>query len=107
MPELVVANPVPVTFWKRNMLWRNRSVHGAGTYDLFGSTSLAPTAAPNLLDHPALAIHDGRPDVAAFLFWSRMPIVRQTDGRAVLTDQRFADSPVRTTFLIPLEPERR
>jgi inner membrane protein len=106
-PELVVANPVPVTFWKRKMLWRNAAIHGGGAFDLFGGTSLAPTAAPNLLDHPALAAQRGRADVAAFLFWSRMPIVKQEDAGAVLTDQRFADSPVRTSFVIPLEPTAR
>jgi inner membrane protein len=106
-PELVVANPVPVTFWKRNMLWRNPTVHGAGTFDLLSGAALGGSRTPNGLDHRLLTSQRARPDIAAFLFWSRMPIVKQADGHLVLTDQRFADSPVRTTFLIPLGPERR
>lgn len=89
---LVVANPRPLTFWKRRMLWRNAAVHGAGDYDLFAGADLAPVVAPNRLDHPALAAAGRRPDVRAFLFWSRMPYVGEENGEIVLKDQRFASS---------------
>jgi inner membrane protein len=87
---LVVANPKPFTFWSRRMLWRNERVHGAGEFGLFDGVRL-DSASPIGLDHPALAAARRRPDVAAFLIWSRMPFVFETGGEAYLSDQRFAD----------------
>ena len=89
-PTMVVANPRPMTFWNRCMLWRNAEVHGSGEFGLFDGLRMVPEAAPNNLDHPSLAASLGRPDVDAFLFWSRMPIVVEHGGSAVLADQRFA-----------------
>lgn len=90
-PVLVVANPVPLTFWERTMLWRNQEEHGSGDYVLGRGPSLFdnPTQRNNL-EHPALASARGRPDVKAFLFWSRMPYVTTENGRFVLKDQRFS-----------------
>jgi inner membrane protein len=36
-PTLVVANPLPLVFWQRHMLWRDHEVHGYGSYSAFGS----------------------------------------------------------------------
>jgi inner membrane protein len=54
------------------------------------------------LDHPALAAARGRPDVEAYLFWSRMPIVIERNGQLFLADQRFNSELTRNQFLIPL-----
>jgi inner membrane protein len=89
-PELVVANPQPFSFWSRRMLWRNDSVHGGGSYALGQGLSLDGPIAETGLNNPALAASRERPDVRAFLFWSRMPIVVERGGQAYLTDQRFA-----------------
>ncbi len=35
-PDLIVANPVPVEFWQREMLWQNDRFVGFGSYDLIG-----------------------------------------------------------------------
>ena len=86
----VVANPVPVRFWQRNMLWRSDQRHGAGVYALADGLTFDPVGQPTNLDHPALAAARDRPAVRAFLFWSRMPVVVEAGGRAYLTDQRFA-----------------
>jgi inner membrane protein len=104
--ELVVANPLPVTFWRRTMLWRDSEVHGGGDYGLLTGLRLPGAAEPINLDHPALAAARGRPDVEAYLFWSRMPIVVERDGRPFLADQRFNSSLTRDQFLVPLEPQR-
>ena len=88
-PAMVVANPQPLTFWSRRMLWRDERVHGFGEFDLVNGLALEGPAAANNLDHPALAASRGRPDVEAFLFWSRMPVVVENEGRVVLGDQRF------------------
>jgi inner membrane protein len=82
-PTLVVANPVPLRFWERNVLWRNGQEHGRA-------------------DSPGLAAARGRKDIEAFLFWSRMPIVIERDGVTYLADQRFNSQLTRDQFLIPL-----
>ena len=90
---LVVANPVPLRFWQRAILWRNGQVHGGGLYAVSEGAKFnkqPPTA--NNLDHPALAAVRRRKDVEAFLFWSRMPFVAEEGGRVLLKDQRFASS---------------
>lgn len=106
VPTLVVANPIPATFWNRTMLWRDASQHGGGDYRLFSGARLSADVSPLRLDDPRLAAVRGRKDVEAFLFWSRMPIVIERDGRASLGDQRFNSRLTRDQFLIPLEPPR-
>ena len=91
-PEMVVANPVPVQFWKREILWRNTTAYGSGEYSLFNSVSLEneQTIPENsrLLEHEIASASD---EAAAFLFWSRMPII-EADGAVVrVRDQRFMD----------------
>jgi inner membrane protein len=105
-PTLVVANPQPLLFWRRQILWRSREVHGSGSFDFVNGLRLPPGSAPNGLDDPQLVAARSNPRVAAFLFWSRMPVVVERDGRHFLTDQRFEG---RTggrrggAFLIPLD----
>lgn len=105
-PTQVVANPVPVRFWFRRMLWRNEVEHGAGDYRLGSGARLTDPATANNLKHPALAAARGRSDVEAFLFWSRMPVVVERNGRSFLADQRFNSGLTRDQFLVPLEPQR-
>lgn len=93
-PTMVVANPEPLLFWRREIQWRNGEIHGSGTYDLLRGLRFDPEVAPNRLDDPRLAAAARRnPEVRAFLYWSRMPIVVQRDGMAYLTDQRFSGRP--------------
>ena len=33
-PRMIVAGEVPLTFWKRKMIWRGDAIGGAGDYDL-------------------------------------------------------------------------
>jgi inner membrane protein len=105
-PTMVVANPEPLLFWRRQILWRNADVHGSGSFDFVNGLRLLPGSEPNGLDDPRLAA--GRSDrrIAAFLLWSRMPVVIERDGRRYLTDQRFEGRPGGRrggAFLIPLD----
>ncbi len=104
VPTLVVANPVPVQFWRRNLLWRDEARYGDGRFSLgLGPTGLG-AGVPLRIDDPRLAAAAKRPEVAAFLFWSRMPIVIDDEaGRAFLTDQRFASGIARGRFAIALD----
>jgi len=102
-PRMIVASEVPLTFWKRHMLWRGDQVAGSGDYDLFAGARLDPKIAPLRLDDPQLA-QAAQTDrsVRDFLFWSRMPQVITVDGRPYLSDQRFP-ALRRTIFLVPLD----
>jgi inner membrane protein len=106
-PTMVVANPEPLFFWRRQIEWRNAVVHGSGTYDLLNGLRFDRAVAPNRLDDPRLAeARRTDPEIRAFLFWSRMPVVVERDGKAYLTDQRFSgpsSSRRGGPFLIPLE----
>jgi inner membrane protein len=108
-PRIIEAGEVPLTFWKRKMIWRGDDIGGSGTYDpLHGLNHgwLSPKITPLNLDDPRLAAAAKRDKhVRAFLFWSRMPMVYEQNGRAWLTDQRFFESgrPTSSPFLIPLD----
>lgn len=105
-PTLVAAGPQPILFWRRSILWRNSKVHGFGSFDLVGGLQIDRTSQPNRLDDPRLArAMRTSPHVRAFMFWSRMPVVVERNGRAFLSDQRFSRGPMSRgggPFLIPL-----
>lgn len=109
-PEMVVANPQPVTFWRRTVLWRGSGLGGRLDYDAArdpGGIIFDGDPMPLRMDHPALSASRERPDVRAYLFWSRMPFVYERGGRAVLADQRFASRLTRDQFLVPLDQPRK
>ncbi|HVU28832.1 MAG TPA: metal-dependent hydrolase [Sphingomicrobium sp.] len=105
----IVAGEVPLTFWKRRMIWRSGAIGGSGTYDLLGGLNnarLDPKIVSLNLDDPRLAAAKASdPHVRAFLYWSRMPMVYLERGHAYLTDQRFFEyrRTPSTNFLIPLD----
>ena len=103
-PEMIVAGEVPLEFWKRRVMWRGDKLAGSADYDVFGDfAQLAPRMVPLNLDDPRLAAAARKDrDVCNFLFWSRMPLVIDLDGRAYLSDQRFP-ALRRTTFMVPLD----
>ncbi len=90
---LVVASPVPIEFWRREILWRDATNYGFGAYQLgSGVTKLDTKGEPHnadiriTLSHVQMAEADG-PD---YIFWSRMPILTRDDkGHAIIQDQRF------------------
>lgn len=114
-PELVVANPVPIAFWQREILWRGEGQRGRRVMNL--AEGALPTIFPLEVEAPApigmddpriaaTAARDG--DVRAFLFWSRMPFAeRQPDGSLMIWDQRFGHDVARGQFSarIPAEAE--
>jgi inner membrane protein len=114
VPTLVVANPVPVQFWKREMLWRDDVNHGQGSYTMFNGVTV---------DDFVHAHYMGPKDAKAFdryvvsgsplLFWSRMPvaeIIGEGAKRSLrVSDQRFADPLVgdRFSMSIPIGVESK
>lgn len=92
-PRLIAASEEPLLFWRRHMLWRGDAIGGSGEYDPIDGLNhvrLDPRIVPLRLDDPALArAARSDPQVRDFLFWSRMPLVVEQDGRLYLSDQRF------------------
>jgi inner membrane protein len=102
-PRQIVAGELPLTFWKRQVMWRGDRLSGSVNYDPFTGAMLDPRIVSLNLDDPRLAAAAKRdPDVRNFLYWSRMPQVIQVDGRAYLSDQRFP-ALRRVTFMVPLD----
>jgi inner membrane protein len=109
-PRMIVASEVPLTFWKRRMVWRADAIGGTGSYDPLQGLNharLDPEIVTLRLDDPRLAAAAKRDKhVRAFLFWSRMPMVAVDGGHAFLTDQRFYEigrSVRGVGFAIPLD----
>jgi inner membrane protein len=89
---MVVASPVPIKFWQREMLWRDDVNFGSGFYVLSKGLSLDAKGRPHGADHLTLSDAEMRlEDGPAYLFWSRMPVVETRNPALRIYDQRFAD----------------
>ena len=105
--DMVVANPVPLQFWKREMLWRNETAYGSGAYDLFGGLVLNEKQAmpeSSRILFPELATASD--DAAAFLFWSRMPVIELDQAEVTVRDQRFMDPLVGDRFSVRVNVQK-
>jgi inner membrane protein len=118
----VVANPVPLKFWARDIQWRAEGKYGKGYFNLFpSSNSEANPYSPsnevylarkvryyNSSNIERLKIGSLNPDVAAYLFWSRMPVLEHSDKEVMIRDQRFMDPRIGDRFLvrIPVAPKQ-
>ncbi len=105
-PTLAVANPVPVAFWRRELLVRTAD----GRFDSVECTLLDCTRRPvevkptNMFDPRIPLWAKGNPGAQAFLFWSRMPVAELHPDRIVLRDQRFMDPLAARNFSVTLKP---
>ncbi len=105
---MVVANPLPIAFWRREVLWRSADgYHGTIPCEL-GTCARYPRVIrkTNMADPRIAEWAKGDPAARAFLFWSRMPLAEVQPGRIVLGDQRFGASPVRGSFTVTLQPPK-
>lgn len=104
--RMVVASPVPIAFWNREIKWRTSDRYGEGRYSLAGGLNLpAKSSSINLFPNQKSKIAETGPDAEAFLFWSRMPYAEMSpDGSIVVRDQRFAASPARSNFELTVKP---
>ena len=106
-PDKIAVNPQPVTFWRRELLWSlgDGSVYRSN-YSLF-DTSNEPEvikigAMNNLL--PIAKMRENDKNLDAFLFWSRIPVIRETgkapNRYAIFNDARFIDPVVVDRFSV-------
>ncbi len=113
-PDQVVANPVPVTFWRREMLWQMGqgvdAKYGEGMFDLLDPEPFYWKGEWIENDATQAMVDKARrsdSDVDAFLFWSRMPVLQQDkdaaseDGVTLnISDMRFRSPLVQDRFAI-------
>jgi len=107
-PMQVVANPVPLAFWRREIHLRSGDTYAAADYSLFGSRRSAGElkGRPTNMSDPRIAERVQRSaDARAFLFWSRMPVAENSGDNIVLKDQRFLQIPARSPFTVILPPD--
>lgn len=89
-PAIAVANPTPLTFWRREVLWRTSDRYGSLFLTPWGDPEPGIPSQPIGMDDPRIAQRvSGDPAAKAFLFWSRMPVARVRGDRIILRDQRF------------------
>jgi inner membrane protein len=98
---MVVASPVPVEFWRREMLWRDQTHYGSGDYVFGAGLSLDIEGRPHgadklILAHAEMVLEDG----PVYIFWSRMPVVERTKPSLIIRDQRFMDPRVGDRFTL-------
>ena len=109
MPEpTVVANPVPVAFWQRDIVWRDGKEYGSGHYSVGSGAILSGKVRPHNMAQGAMngEVSENEFDADAYLFWSRMPVLEQNGQEVIIRDQRFMDPRIgdRFTLRIP-EPK--
>jgi inner membrane protein len=89
----VVASPVPFNFLMREILWRDDSNYGSGTY-VIGDQYLAVDfyGSSHRIDEVTISnIKKQLKDASPYLFWSRMPVVQTMIPTPIVYDQRFTD----------------
>ncbi len=111
---LTVANVPPLAFWQRDLLVGSRNSWQRVSYDLLrGHGTPQPISRSGACDiwpdaRGLAAMRAKSPELAAFLFWSRMPFVERDDSpsgaRLRFRDARFSQWPVadRFTVVVPL-----
>jgi inner membrane protein len=112
IPEpMVVANAVPVEFWRREIAWRDGQDYGFGDYSLGAGAKLTGAVKPHNMGSgrtmPFRLTIDKGSDAAAYLFWSRMPVLEEQPSKLVIKDQRFLDPRVSGRFQVELPAPRQ
>lgn len=100
-PSLVVANPVPVQFWKREMLWRDDTSFGKAIYSAPNEVKVDESKGFHQMKKVDLfALTQMDWNARAFLFWSRMPVLSGTQEQVEINDQRFLNALMKDNFTV-------
>lgn len=103
-PQVAVANPVPLAFWRREVLWRSADRYGSLFLTPWGAAEPGQPARPIGMDDPRIAERAARsPEARALLFWSRMPLAEARGDTVILHDQRFSGITA-GSFTVELKP---
>jgi inner membrane protein len=116
-PDVIVATPPPLLFWRREVIWRQDGAMARGAFDPFESLSrlhgVTPPEPDGMADPIARRGMTASRAVVAFMRWSILPMAQVERGRCsarvLYEDARFGGRPtVRTMRLavaVPLERE--
>jgi inner membrane protein len=103
-PVVVVANPVPLAFWRREVLWRTADRYGSFVLTPWSDMREGQKPQPIGMNDPRIAQRvSSNPEARAFLFWSRLPMAETRGDTIVLRDQRFLGL-VAGSFTVELKP---
>jgi len=104
--DVNVTNPVPLVFWRRDVLWRTKDGwFGTMHCSLRQCRRYLLGNAKTNMDDPRIAEWaKADPAARAFLFWSRMPVAELHPDRIVLRDQRYMDPRIGDRFTVTLRP---
>jgi inner membrane protein len=103
--SVAVANPVPLAFWRREVLWRDGIRYGS--YTVVPWEVPRESRAPRPIGMNDVRIADrlpASPAAQALLFWSRLPVAEAKGDTVVLGDQRFQGGASIGTFAVELKP---
>lgn len=99
----IVTSPVPLQFWKREVLVRTDKLYGSYDSQPLLALKQGQSPRPHNMADPRIAERVRHSSAArAFLFWSRMPVAEIAGDSIVLTDQRFLQGPSRGPFRVEL-----
>src|SRR5690554_1118969 len=114
VPEQVVANPMPVTFWRRDVIWQlagqDGKIYGEAQFDLLNEKAfnwqvplVQNNATPKMVENAKATNADAK----AFLFWARLPVllIEEKSGASSgmmlnISDMRFRDPMVQSRFSV-------
>lgn len=103
----VIASPVPLQFWRREILVGSHDSWRVGYSDEFKGYSSPVQMSDRNCATPDIFEVKAYPDANAFLFWSRAPFAeRVSDGSVILRDARFYDPRARDRFSVALPDVR-
>jgi inner membrane protein len=95
-PAVVVANPTPLTFWRREVLWRTAGRYGSTIATPWSGLRPGQPPRPIGMKDPRITARlPGNRAAEAFLFWSRLPVAEVDGDTVILGDQRFQSQGVR------------
>ncbi|MEO5587517.1 MAG: metal-dependent hydrolase [Novosphingobium sp.] len=103
-PAVAVANPMPLTFWRREVLWRANGRFGSVIVTPWGELREGQAPQPIGMDDPRISQRVASNAAAqALLFWARLPVAVTKGDTIVIGDQRFQSRSF-GTFSVELKP---
>lgn len=107
-PVQTIASPVPLEFWRREVLFGYPSLWLRAHYSALQSVRQSrPVGKPCPSYIASSRLAGANKDAAAFMFWSRAPFAeRAPDGSVLIRDARYYDPRARDRFTVALSGVR-
>jgi inner membrane protein len=94
--DAIFASPPPVSFWRRDLVWREIDCYRRGTYDPLNGFGAVSVCQPTFMHYPVVREAVRRdPKMQKFLKWSILPQAAVTRGRCSISvaigDARYGE----------------